>query len=183
MDTSTIVITLGTAALAIYTALLYFEASKSRKIQESPDICVNIEPLLDGLYIFIHNQGKGSATNIKIEATPNLKIYRKDNIENINDLSIMTLSFLRPGQFFITDIGKYTWLLNENETKNIKFDIEYSSMKKIEWFRRAYKKFSETIIVDINAMGDGLYSAKNTDTLLHATSLPIHIIPLPKTKI
>ena len=137
MVISTIALVFATIGLAFYTYLLYREANRTRLIQELPDICVNIEPLIDELYLFVYNKGNGDASNIKITAEPNLKFsYKNKNGSNyerfINDISFMNLSFLRSEQFFIRDVGKYTEILNNNSNNRvIKFKIEFSCTEKI----------------------------------------------------
>lgn len=203
MIISTIVLVLATICLAFYTCCLYREAEKTRLGQELPDICINIEPLVDELYIFVYNQGKGDASNIRIRAEPNLEFNYNDGVKKyINDISFMNLSFLRSDQFLIRGIGKYTDILNNNKNNSIiKFKIEFSSTKKIHilgnilnieregvkrlfekgsikmLFKKEYKIPPKEVLIDLREIRDGLYLSKNINDdyglLMCATSLPI----------
>ncbi|SHN70696.1 hypothetical protein [Desulfovibrio litoralis] len=178
---STIVLAFATLGLMSYTIMLYIETRRMRRIQEAPDISVTIEPFIDNnLTILIHNQGKASAKDIKVTATPDIKFKNKFDTgeieKNINQLSIMNLSFLRIEQFFMADIGHYADIekSNNKETFNItdpiQFDISYKNEKGTE--------YNKTICINISEISHELYAYKeNSDS--YADDLCVYSAALP----
>lgn len=175
-----VVLACATIAIAYFTSYLYIEAKRTREFNESPDVCVTLEKFVNKICLFVHNQGRASAKNIKISAKENITIKSGKGVKCINDISIMNISFLRVNQFFLSDLGSFEDLKTElGCNRNIVFTISYENAKNA--------KYENIITINICEMEDAIDNTLVDNpkykhgVVYYASSLPIkHIVALQK---
>lgn len=179
----TVMLCFFTRILAKYTKLLYSETKKARELQETPDITVTIEPMAGELCLCIMNQGKASAYGIVIQADQNIPVKPGDKSIPINELTLMHLSFLRVGQFFVSALGCYKDLITkfpDNTNTKLTFSIDFINEKGFH--------YNKNSTIDIKELGHGTpfistSSARTLEKVYYCpTSFPCNTYTTRKTK-
>lgn len=187
MDVITAINTIATVALvaltgvlAYFTCVLSQEARKTREWQQSPDISISIEPLFESVHIMIMNNGNADAKDIEIKAENNFRALRNSKEVQLQDILPQKISYLRKGQFFITDLGKGFELIKRNDNPLFVIAVNYSNFYD--------KTFTKNIALNVFDMGKflGFRAQKdaNGEIMALMSSLPItgNIIYIPKAQ-